>query len=82
MGSGLSGGSIKKNEWITVNNAKKIGPEIGRGHVLSQWLRGCNCEDDYDILILKSCIGKVLVGIFCLQVHPHMNIKIYKESPN
>lgn len=62
MGSGISGGSVKKNEWLTVKNTKTIGPEIGIGHALGNWLRKCNHDDDYDILILKSCIGNRSLG--------------------
>ena len=62
MGSGVSGGSIKKNEWMSVKNTTTIGPEIGIGYILGKWLRKCNNQDDYDILILKSCIGNRSLG--------------------
>lgn len=77
MGSGIGDGDIKKNEWLTVQHTRTIGPEIGIGCVLGQWLASGSCrrEDDGDgdgddggdscggdIMLLKSCIGNRSLG--------------------
>lgn len=73
MGSGVDKGGIKKNEWLTVQHASTIGPEIGIGCVLGQWMAsersrnesgsdGKGNDSGDDILILKSCIGNRSLG--------------------
>lgn len=72
MGSGNKSGDVKKNELLTVQNTRTIGPEIGIGCVVGQWLApGSRCEkvdedEDHtsgeDILLLKSCIGNRSLG--------------------
>ena len=72
MGSGTATSDVKKNELLSVQNTKTIGPEIGIGSVLGPWLaserdRRSNIESDGDedsddILLLKSCIGNRSLG--------------------
>jgi hypothetical protein len=73
MGSGIGRGDIKKNELLTVQNTRTIGPEIGIGCVLGKWLASENRHYSKivannsekvtnDILLLKSCIGNRSLG--------------------
>jgi hypothetical protein len=65
MGSGTGTGKLQKNDWLTVDHTNKIGPEIGIGYELGKWLTEsnlCPCNEQDDILILKSCIGNRSLG--------------------
>ncbi|KAG7337700.1 SufS subfamily cysteine desulfurase [Nitzschia inconspicua] len=65
MGSGTGVGKLLKNEWMTIEQTNKIGPEIGIGYELGKWLSespSCPCGDNDNILILKSCIGNRSLG--------------------
>ena len=44
-----------KNDWLTVADTKRIGPEIGIGSVLGEAI-------DAPVMILKSCIGNRSLG--------------------
>ena len=54
MGSGLGGGRLLNNEWLTIKG-KTIGPEIGIGHQLGNAI-------DAPVMMLKSCIGNRALG--------------------
>lgn len=78
MGSGLGSGRLIHNEWMTIQTCRTIGPEIGIGYELGQWLTSSSscagCDDDNDcdgnnsdtntdtIMLLKSCIGNRSLG--------------------
>lgn len=72
MGSGNSEGGVKTNELLTVKHSGTIGPEIGIGCVLGQWMAsddfrsgknvGDRGNDDDEIFLLKSCIGNRSLG--------------------
>lgn len=49
------GPSIYRNEWLTVEGKKKIGIEIGIGHVLGNYF-------DEPVMVLKSSIGNRSLG--------------------
>mmetsp|Transcript_11094 Transcript_11094/g.26651 ORF Transcript_11094/g.26651 Transcript_11094/m.26651 type:complete len:360 (+) Transcript_11094:116-1195(+) len=73
MGSGIKKGNIQKNELLTVRNTRTIGPEIGIGYMIGQWVASTisntggssgnkNDVDSEEILLLKSCIGNRSLG--------------------
>jgi len=73
MRSGILNGDVKVNELLTVRNSRMIGPEIGIGCVLGQWLaskdrnnggvgEGNDNGDEESIFLLKSCIGNRSLG--------------------
>jgi len=72
MGSGINNGDVKKDELLTVQNTRTIGPEIGIGCILGHWLASEGSDGDIgendgdsdsdDILLLKSCIGNRSLG--------------------
>jgi hypothetical protein len=65
---------MKVNEWMTIKDKAKIGPEIGIGYQLSTMSTKSEDVDDNDtndcgdgnkepiILLLKSCIGNRALG--------------------
>jgi len=73
MGSGNDSGNVTTNELLTVQNSRIIGPEIGIGCVVGQWLASESCrsleigenggdKESDDIFLLKSCIGNRSLG--------------------
>ena len=55
MCSGNSPAGDQHNDWLSVSNRKKLGPELGIGHVLGNTI-------DAPVMILKSCIGNRSLG--------------------
>ncbi len=70
-----------KNDWLTVTDTRKIGPEIGIGFILGEVI-------DAPVLILKSCIGNRSLGWDLLPPgseqfeHDGKIHAGYKESPS
>lgn len=71
-----------KNEFMTIKDGEKIGPEIGIGHVLEQSRAGKK------VLLLKSCIGNRSLGWDLLPpgskqyTYKGQTYAGYKESPD
>ncbi len=58
QGSGLAGGSVESNEWLTIgggNTSNHVGVELAIGHYLGY-------TTDAPVLLLKSCIGNRALG--------------------
>jgi hypothetical protein len=55
MCSGNSPAADQHNDWMSVSNRRKLGPEYGIGHALGNAI-------DAPVMILKSCIGNRSLG--------------------
>lgn len=55
MCSGNAPANDQHNDWLSVSNRKKLGPEHGIGHALGNAI-------DSPVMILKSCIGNRSLG--------------------
>jgi hypothetical protein len=57
----MMGGKLLKNEWMTVSE-KTIGPELGIGHQVGDYVAVAAGDGDAPVMILKSCIGNRSLG--------------------
>ena len=83
---GKQGQSYKvfTNEFLTIHNGSRIGPEVGMGHVLEQ---SSHDHHNQPVMLLKSCIGNRSLGWDLLPpgsrryVYGDQMYAGYKDSP-